>query len=305
MTEHHALVKALVADIPTGAIWPQALRERWLTAAAAVFDLVYVASETIDMREVLVRATATDAVSSKQLLRGETVFVETATEPNTKVADEPEPKVEVVAPIAQSVAPARNVGGRPRTTGPGRPDGIPTNLNMALDAIDHHEGKASASQIMAYVRRQYWPEAPGSWTASLYDHVTAKKLARDGINFVRPVDLSAEEKPKTPEAKAGSPAMEVTERIEGIKFEYAGKSTLLSKIEFRLAEALRRAMGKGHLDYAYLMQAGTAGQARRAGLSEKVWCMEAMMTLRPRLETIGLDVSHTPNFGYTMTAISA
>jgi len=314
MTERHALVRALIDELPeTGAVWPPSKRVLWLQAAAAVFDLVY--GYDVEVVEINATATAELPDTEKQRDRGNVEIVREP-EPSTIERDRQAvwvaPKVDVVVEKPAPSAPtemARDVGGRPKSTGPVRPAGIPTNLNMAMDAIAHHEGKASASQIIAYVRRQYWAEAPSNWTASLYDQVAAKKLVRDGINFVRPIEPKIEEKPiATVAAATPDPLPSQVKRpiLEGgVKFEFNGKSVMLTKTEFRVAEALRRAIGKGHLDYAYLMQAGTAGQQRRAGLSEKVWCMETIAGIRQMLTPLGLDIIHAPDFGYTMQASTA
>lgn len=100
------------------------------------------------------------------------------------------------APIAESIEekpasetksiaiskPEKNLGGRPNQSG--RPDGLPRNLDMALEAIKELGGRAAAPQILAYVRKKWWAGFPTHWTANLYDFVKEKKLERDGINFV-------------------------------------------------------------------------------------------------------------------------
>lgn len=283
MSEHHPLVKVLFAEIPTGPYWAPSSRALWLRAMEAAFDLIYISSEGISI-----------SIQTKPLkiLSAET------TEPEE---EKPQATAPVQAPPAEEKAPVqeppKNVGGRPSTVG--RPDDIPTNLEMALEAIDHHEGKASAPQIRKFIAGKYWPDIREHWSSNLFDLTNKGKLARNGINFVRPAAVPEKMPAKVPTKPivADKPAVPLPPHT--VVFEFDSEKIRLVPREARLAEALRRAMGKGHLDYTFLARSGL-GPDYRSSINAKNWCMEMFSVLTPKLTSINLTVTHAPDFGYSM-----
>jgi hypothetical protein len=209
----------------------------------------------------------------------------------------------------------KDVGGQ---INPKRPEGLETNIELAAMAITALGGAAAASQIQDWVRKNKWGGVPKYWNSSLYDLAAAKKLSRDGINFTLPKpafeaisdeivkresvpqvepEVLPKEQPRAPPAKTtiGLPLLEIV----FVKFEYRDKAVMLDKHQWRIAEALKRAKGKGFLDYTFL---GTQarGTASRHGVSDRTYLQEVVPILSEKLAKIGLVVEHTPPFGYTM-----
>lgn len=101
----------------------------------------------------------------------------------------------------------------------------------------------------------------------------------------------------TPGAKLGAPT-----QTTGRPFLYNGKSVDLGQAEWRVAECLKKAMGKGHLDYNFLGMHGR-GAVSRAAVSDRSWCVEVIPIMSRKLKAIGLEAVHSPNFGYVMREI--
>lgn len=201
----------------------------------------------------------------------------------------------------------RNLGGG---VNPNRPVDLETNIELATMAIEALGGKASAPQIRDWVLKHKWADAPKYWNSCLYDLVGARKLGRDGINFILSkqiiivgdetvtIERKADAKP-TFEPQPDAPRYVAPPLAAGVQFEYQGKKVMLQKHEWRVAEALKRAIGKGFLDYSFL---GTQarGTSSRYGVGDRGYLQEMMPALCDRLATVGLKVDHSPAFGYTM-----
>jgi hypothetical protein len=218
----------------------------------------------------------------------------------------------------------KDVGGRPSAVG--RPDGIPRNLDMALEAIKELGGKAAAPQILAYVRKKWWSNCADHWTSNLHDFAKQKKLARDGINFVAPLPKLAhveideasgvdtqtaariaeiESKPRVlPRGLVRAP-MPPVQPTAGkrplasgvIKFEHGDRSTILSSTrEYTIAGKLRAAMGSGHVAEAFLAERviGSNTEHNRAMIKD------ICLGMNPALADVGLKIEHYPGFGLLM-----
>lgn len=200
-----------------------------------------------------------------------------------------------------------NPNGRPASS---RPAGIPSNFEMAKEAIEKLGGRASAPQIKQYVENKWWPNPPKYWTSTLHDMAGVGKLSRDGINFIlpkKPQQAVAPPAPKPfvqikpqvltppPIAKLGPPS-----RTPGIEFKFGDKVVILHEREHKIARRLRAAMGAGHLDSKFLADA--AGY--HAGDKES-WLKDMVSIMAPKLATVGLEVEFFKGFGFIMKELAA
>lgn len=297
-----ALLIELIRKIPpVGSTWPIADRHRWLRAAESVLDLLYGDNQVIEIGPLPPREETAETKAAEEPAQQQQT--EPPAAPIEQKAAEPE------APAASPAPAETEAKSRPSKT---RPEGIPTNINMALDAIDEL-GPASAQQILTWCRRKYWAEMPNTWTAVLWNFAAEGKLARAGINFVRPeakkvagggsiVTVPASKPEPKPAPTPPAPVLRSpppTAAEGGQEFEYKGRKLMLHKKEWRLATALVRAMGKGHLDYVFLVNAASAGE-KRPGVGDKAWLAEMFDVLKPKMLTVGLDVIHSPPYGYSV-----
>lgn len=317
MSQADPLIVALLQRLPAaGAPWPIDDRCRWLQACEAILNVVYGPVEKIDIDKFLqpetvaaLRAPGTIfAVDNGDDAVSEVIVPGTASSadesdlsppkfdvPNDKIVIEP--KVPPLKPVAQP--PAKSVG---------RPDNIPSNLAMAIEAIGEL-GPSSAPQIRNWVRKKYWLEAPDHWSASLYDQVSAGHLARSGMNFVvsatkvptteivKPEQPPA--KPELPIPKPAAPAGRPPKPDISVGFNHNGKSTVLaSSREYVLAGKLRAVMGQ-HISEAFLSQS-ILGMNTESGRDR----MKAMaLGLNGPLAEVGLKVEHYPGFGLIMKEV--
>lgn len=215
------------------------------------------------------------------------------------IAHSIEEKPAPIKSVAIAKPPAeKNLGGKPNKSE--RPENLPRNIGMALEAIKELGGKASAPQILGYIRQKWWAGFPSSWTAVLYDLVKNGTLARDGINFIAPVAEKVvaptvpavqEHKPRVPEPgnKLGPPA-----RAEGVMFRHGGETVTLHAREAAVTEKLYAARGKGHVDARFL--AGLIGIKSEADLTMQ----EFVKVLNPKIAPLGLTVEFFKGFGFLM-----
>jgi hypothetical protein len=147
---------------------------------------------------------------------------------------------------------------------------------------------------------------PAMTPAEITDRATALAarnravLPREPVKLPVPAVRPTEgRRPVTPGARLGPPP-----QGSGRPFLYKDKSVDLAQHEWRMAEALKRAMGRGHLDYTHLGLQGR-GAVSRAAVSDKTWLSETIPVLSRKVGEIGLEVVHAENYGYVMREVQA
>jgi hypothetical protein len=233
---------------------------------------------------------------------------ESTTEPEKLTGEAPKAKEQV------------SLGGRPRANDD-RPIHCPTNLEMAVLALKELKEPSSAPAILMFVRNRWWGECPDAWKSNLIEFAKRGKLRKDGLNYLLP--LTAQEKidasrkvlptepvripmpavrptegPRrevvTPGAKLGPPAR----GNNSSAFQHGDKSVLLHTREFLIAQRLRAAMGKGHLDAKFL------GDAVGIRLDAEATLRDLVSIMNPKIAELGLSIEFFKNFGFIMKEVA-
>lgn len=355
------LMVELFRRVPApGSVWPIDERARWLITVEATLNLLYGPVDKIEILPVFVRGNLDrEMVERLRAHPGaiEPLLAEDPPEPPevpappqsaepvvpTDVAAEPEERTSDAAAVSQCTCeagrmeglshhpecpkyepllpPLKNVGGRQSAF---RPDNIPANLAMAIEAITEL-GPASAPPIRNWIRKKYWSNMPDHWTANLYDFVSSGKLARDGLNFIipekKPSAIAKEQTqvlPKEPSrapmprvqptagpretvnpgAKLGPPA-----RGGPMAFQHKGQTALLHHREFAIAQVLRAAMGRGHVDTQFLAQKAL-GSDKRNAIDNESLLRDLVTIMNPKLAPIGLTIEFHKGFGFVMKELA-
>lgn len=352
------LMVELFRRVPApGSHWPIEERALWLSTCEAALNLIYGQVERIDIGAFLPKtpshaelnahvekiapsgSSLSNEASVLAVLHGEACTCEagrveglfhhpkcphyvplvTPEEDRARTIPDEEPR----APYPASSL--KNVGGRPSKV---RPEGLPSNLFMAVEAIGKL-GPASAPQIRKYARDKWWAGMPDHWSACLYDLVGSGKLARQGMNFVvaeakpAPAPKSAPpeqrvlpkeparepmpavkptegpRRPVTPGAKLGPPVRRQNEA----EFEYDGRKVSLSSREYMIAVKLRAAIGKGHLSVQFLAETAL-GADKRAAIDNKSLLKDLCEGMSARLRTVGLTIDYYEGFGFIMKELA-
>lgn len=281
------LLNVLFAKIPpSGSRWPMEQRMLWLSTCEAVFNLLYGPADRIVFS--LDEEPSPPAAKEK---------ADTAVQKLTDLA-----KVIVERESIAPKAPAPLAGEPQQVSVPSpkppknpRPEGIPTSLQMAIEAITEL-GPASSTQIRDWLRKKYWEKMPDSWTACLWNFVTDGRLSRSGINFVIAKEVTTiPSKASTSPAKPKEKTVAVT--AKPITFEHNGATTdLSSPREYVIAGKLRAAMGKGHIAESFLAESITG---RNTDDNRKI-ILDVALGMNSRLFNVGLKIEYYPGFGLVM-----
>lgn len=264
-----------------GTVWIESDRVLWLEALESTLNLVYGSSDNIPSTTkptVLLEPPKVTAAVDEKI--AETIC-KTENRPTRGPARPPEQKM---------------------PAGP-RPEGMPTNLAVALEAIDSLGGKAGANQIENYVREKHWPEVNHLWKNCLLTLATQGKLARDGINFVRPkakppavVPTVQAKKPPGPKP-ASSPKKQFTSEAF-TRFEHNDRSIELPARCYVLASKLKAAMGQ-HIAEAFLAEKVMGANTE----NNRSTVREVCLGMNDLLGQVGLSIAHYSGFGLIMKEV--
>lgn len=219
--------------------------------------------------------------------------------------------IEERSPEVRSVAIAKPAPEKsPRPNPSGRPDGLPRNVEMAIEAIKELDGKASSSQILAYIRKKWWAGFSSNWTAQLYDFVNQGKLARDGINFI--VAIEPQILPKEP-SKALMPAVRPTappripepgkklgppaRSVLGEMFKHGDREVMLHPREYLLTSKLYGVKGQ-HIGTQFLAQ--NALGIKNRGTDSEALIRDLVSIINPKIEGMGLKIGFYKGAGFIM-----
>ena len=308
---HDDIIVAIVSKLPPpGTCWPVEQRQRWLDLMEAAFDVVYEGAP-VEARKAAVSKPEPNAI--QEVLTDTHVLAVAVHVPEDQLQINTAEHEELDAKATETVThdedhrqilPRKNVGGAPSQIG--RPEDIPSNYEMATEAIRAHDGAASGTQIRDYIKKKYWPGIAAHWTATLYDMVTSRKLARSGINFVVPEPSTAIAKPAVP--KPAPKKVQLQPRVyapheKPEEFQWKDSTAiLLSPKEYLLAAKLRAAMGKGHIGVQYLAE-NALGMRRGQGEEVKSTLRQMAMGMADRLASIGLAIEYHEGFGFLMKEV--
>jgi hypothetical protein len=301
MSDLDPVVAALIARLPAiGGTWPTVARRRWLRALESTFDLIYFENDATPTIEIVL----SDDGPEEELPT--LVHAEPEEPEELAKVEEPEPPI---VPLSKPRAPAN----------PPRPAGTPSIFEMVRTILTERPGLTSREVHAAIVER-WWPTmsrerlGPDISTA-----VKDKKINRDqdGKLWMTLLGNSMEVRP--PRARGEAPPRRVYDtplsppahKIQGVAsvlatneklvpFIHGDKTAMLTKSELEMAEALRRAMGKGFMDYAFLGLRGRGAGQSRAVMPDKTWLSYAIPVLAEKLKPLGFEIVHTNNFGYVM-----
>jgi hypothetical protein len=321
------LITKLFERIPEpGTYWPEASRQKWLSAIEAMFDMLY-----LDQPEVIFvpKAACTDeqreAIRRRgpgniEVIRPEMLQINSAPheELDAKAA-EPVTHDDNHEPFNHSPHPgqAAQADAKPVSPKLGRPAGVPSNLAMALAAITHFDGKAGSTQIRDFVKKKWWPGVPNTWSNCLWGLVEEGKLARDGVNFVQAKSkVSVTEVAKRVDTKRapaprpipvvatprGSPGVARERHADGEEFQWKDNSVPLQPKEYLIASRLRAAMGKGHIGVQFLAE-NALGMRRGQGEEAKLTLRQLATAMGDRLASLGLSIEYHEGFGFLMKEI--
>lgn len=187
-----------------------------------------------------------------------------------------------------------------------RPDGIPSNLAMTLEAIDASDLKrASANEIIRYCRNKYWEEMPESWKGCLWNMASEGKLGRDGTNFCRTESI------RKPQAYAGAepeqrkiavpakpkalPTPKPYRAANTVRFTHNEQSIELPARGYVMASKLQAVMGK-HVSEAFMAEKvlGSNSEGNRAHVRD------TCMGMNDTLSEIGLRIDYYAGYGLVM-----
>lgn len=198
-----------------------------------------------------------------------------------------------------------------------RPADAPSNISMALEAIDQSEGlRASARQIQEYVRKKWWPGIPKTWNGCLWNFVSDGRLARDGINFCRPKPVEAAAvTPSEPKMDVAFPPVRKPDparldkpvppappkrAADTVRFEHDERSVDLPARGYIYAMKLKavfgQPIGEGFLADK-VIGSNTADNRSRV--------VTTCLAMNPSLAEIGLKIGHYPGFGLIMERIES
>lgn len=302
---HDALILALIDRIPApGSVWPQVDREKWLQAVAAALNLAYRSDDNIPETKLTVGDDMFVAIVDNgdhtareiSLTAAEVIRLrEGGPGPERPTQYSPEQKMPALQPVKR----------KGQTS---RPSHVPNNITLALEAIDHHGGRASSIQITDYVRQKHWPDVSIEWKNCLWTFASEGRLARDGINFIRPgttpklpppppVDKKEEQRladiKSTVTARKASRAASTT-----MTFAHNDKSVELPSSGYVFAAKLKAAMGK-HISDAFLAErvVGSNTELHRDRVRQ------TCLSMNDALAEVGLTIEHYPGFGLIMKEV--
>lgn len=317
------LMAALIKKIPPpGSAWPLDQRALWISACEAAFNLIYGPVERIDIPSLFIRTSApADEIDRLRSVLGAIVTIDEDREPVLSAAPvkppTPEPLVE--SPKEGSTPPKGAGGARGSNRKLERPDGCPSNLDMAIAAVKEL-GPSSGNAIREYVRRKWWSDAPKGWSGCLYSFADSGKLAREGVNFALPGplkggtsrqiitdDLSPPKmttpnaeiviEPKTPPTPARPPAQKPA-GANCSEFEWRGQTAVLPTREFRALQRLKPVINQGFLEFSAIVGAAFAGEQRPA--DAQAWCRDAEPIINAAVAVLGLKFKLVPKMGYSL-----
>lgn len=293
MSEDPAIA-ALIARLPEpGKVWLLPGRKSWLRAMEAVFDLVYEDSASdfvvaIDPQPYTL-----------PLLEEEPFDVEMPDIPGVN--------------ISSDVSPVTLPSTKPRPGG-SRPSGIPTTFDMIRTILEEKPGLV-ARQVAEEIQMRWWPGMPyGRISPDISTAVNSGRLSRDADGKMTVTDLGRNVESvdyRKPAAVASTPIaptkpIAVEKFVSSVSteatfmFMHAGKTARLTKPELEVASALRKVIGKGFLDYAFLGLRARGVSASRSALPDKSYLSQMIPSLGAKLEPLGLRIEHSDNFGYFM-----
>lgn len=315
------VIVALFNRLPASeSTWPLSERLLWLSAMEGALNLIYGSADDIGIATakltVKPEGVTTPASQVKpgaaQMYSGEAkpyvAFVDNGDGSASEVSLT-EGQAAALGVDKETADRVREIEGKPlpvQISAPRkstRPDSCPSNLEMALAAIDHHEGRASAPQIEAYVRKNFWPDVSAKWTNCLWGFVPSSHLARDGINFVRgdrskPVSNLPVAAPKKP-APTPAPAPANLKPAEAsVKFEHGGLSVNIPARGYVYASKLKAVIGQ-HISEAFLAEKviGSNSESNRSHVRS------TCLALNEALAELGLKIEHHAGFGLLMKEI--
>lgn len=289
------VVVALFRRLPApDTTWPLSERLLWLSAMESALNLIYgpadnipiVTKLTVEEKPYVAFVDNGDGSASEVSLTGGQAAVlgvdqETA-DRIREIEGAPKPAFPVQIPA-------------PRKT---RPEGIPSNLEMALAAIDHHDGKASAPQVEAYVRKNFWPDVSAKWTNCLWRFVPGSHLARDGINFIRGDRCKPTPNlPATPATPAPAPKQFKPAGVS-ISFEHNEQSVDLPARGYVYASKLKAVIGQ-HIGEGFLAEKVIGSNSESNRQKVRMICLD----MNGALAEIGLKIEHHDCFGLLMKEV--
>ncbi len=293
----------------SGSRWPLDERMLWLSACEAVINLLYGPADRVTVPAFLDQSKSDEWSFFDKVLQPETLEVlnETTDDKLSFAAAVPEkclPPLKPVATVEKEM---------PKSS---RPLGLPTNGEMATEAIVALGGKASAPQIRSWLRKKYWESMPDHWTACLY----SLGLARDGINFTlsksaaQKADAAAVDVLKTKpgvvkalvereSVRAPAPGKKLGPPAKGpytATFTHGDRECVLqSSREYVLAGKLLKAMGKGHISEGFLADAVMSSNTEHNRDLVRGLCLG----MNDALASVGLKVEFYAGFGLMMKEV--
>lgn len=272
-----------------GTVWLESDRVLWLEALESTLNLVYGSSDNIPNATkptVLLEAPKVTAVVDEKI--AETVREAESTPAPRKPARPPEQR-----------PPERKPGHHPTS----RPAGVPTNYVLAVEAIDALGGKASSVHIEKYVREKHWPGIDKGWKNCLWGLAKEGKLARDGINFIRPkakppavVSTAPTKKPPGPKPASSPKKQFASEAFT--RFEHNDRSIELPARCYVLASKLKAAMGQ-HIAEAFLAEKVIGANTE----NNRSVVREVCLGMNDLLGQVGLSIAHYSGFGLIMKEV--
>lgn len=284
-------IEALIAKLPAaGDPWQTISRRNWLRAMEAVFDLVYFENPPIPTVQIQLLE---EIQSSPNKIEIEVVKEESKQEPH---------------PPASGCSQ--------------RPDGIPSAFEMIRTVLTEEPG-LTAKDIHARIEKRWWPGLTRDRIGpDISTSIALGKLHRDDDGKITVTKIGANAivrapRKETPPPRNPAPFSLPAKKVEGVDsngsnqadklfaFVHGERTVMLNKSELEMANALRRAMGKGFLDYQFLGLRGRGTSQSRAAVPDKTWLSQSVPVLAAKLEPLGLQIDHTDNFGYSMKEIEA
>lgn len=103
----------------------------------------------------------------------------------------------------------------------------------------------------------------------------------------------------TPGAKLGPPVRSG----HAMAYQHGGKSVMLHHREFSIAQVLRAAMGKGHIDTTFLAQKAL-GSDKRNAIDNESLLRDLVSIMNPKLEPLRLNIEFHKGFGFVMKELA-
>lgn len=291
---------------PAGSAWPIAERQHWFETMRNALNLAYGSDDNIpevtkptvgEKTHMALIDNGDGSASEISLTAAEAIRLrEGAPGPERPTQYSPEQKMPALKPVK-------------RKGQTNRPSYVPNNITLALEAIDHHGGRASSIQITDYVRQKHWADVSMEWKNCLWTFASDGKLARDGINFIRPGTT-----PKLPPPPPVDKKEE--QRLNGLKSNVVAKQAARKSApntmpflhkdmkldvpasSYVFLSKLKAAMGQ-HISEAFLAEKviGSNTDLNRTRVRE------ACLSLNGGLAEIGLTVEHYSGFGLIMKEV--